>query len=205
MKIKKFFSEYKTFASKGNAIDLAIGLVIGTAFTAIVNAIVSQIIMPIISLITNSADFSEWKWVIVQGSADETGKIVGEVAIGYGVLIQAIINFIIITFVLFLVVKALNGTKQLNRDLRNRLKEMQKEKGSKLTKEEKELAKQQLLEEKKAAEAKPEVPAEPAAETPAEVPAAPAKDDNTKLLEEIRDLLKLQMQTNKEEVAQKTE
>ena len=63
-KTKKFFEEFKTFANKGNAIDLAVGVVIGSAFTKIVNNLVSGLIMPLISIITGGTDVSDWKWVI---------------------------------------------------------------------------------------------------------------------------------------------
>lgn len=97
--MKKFFEEFKTFALKGNVIDLAVGVVIGSAFTAIVNSIVNDIIMPVVGIIIGGHDFSS------------LAVTVGEAQIKYGSLIQCIVNFLIIAFVLFLVVKAMNTVK----------------------------------------------------------------------------------------------
>ena len=88
--------EFKEFISKGNAVDLAIGVIIGGAFGAIVNSIVNDLIMPLIGIILGGIDFS--------GLA----VTIGESVIAYGKLIQAIINFLIIAIVLFLIVKAIN-------------------------------------------------------------------------------------------------
>lgn len=101
--------EFKDFAMKGNVVDLAIGVIIGGAFGAIVNSVVADIISPIIGLLTGGIDFSQMKAVI--SAADEVaGK--PEVAIMYGNLINTIISFVIIAFVLFLIVKAMNAAKR---------------------------------------------------------------------------------------------
>ena len=94
--IKKFFEEFKAFAMRGNVLDMAIGVVIGGAFTAIVNSLVNDIINPAIGLFFN-ADFSE------------VGIHVGDVMIGIGSFINAIINFLIVAFVLFVVIKTINA------------------------------------------------------------------------------------------------
>ena len=93
--IKKFFEEFKAFAMRGNVLDMAVGVVIGSAFTAIVNSLVGDIISPLIGLFFN-ADFSA---VVIP---------VGEVGIGIGAFLNAVINFIIVAFVLFLVIKTIN-------------------------------------------------------------------------------------------------
>ena len=90
--IKKFFEEFKAFAMRGNVLDMAVGVVIGGAFTSIVNSLVNDIINPAIGLFFN-ADFSE------------VGIHVGDVMIGIGSFINAIINFLIVAFVLFVVIK----------------------------------------------------------------------------------------------------
>ena len=94
--IKKFFEEFKAFAMRGNVLDMAVGVVIGGAFTAIVNSLVNDIINPAIGLFFN-ADFSD------------VGIHVGDVMIGIGSFINAIINFLIVAFVLFMVIKTINA------------------------------------------------------------------------------------------------
>ena len=94
--MKKFIEEFKQFAMRGNVLDMAVGVVIGGAFTAIVNSLVNDIINPAIGLFFN-ADFSE------------VGIHVGDVMIGIGSFINAIINFLIVAFVLFVVIKTINA------------------------------------------------------------------------------------------------
>lgn len=96
--------EFKTFAMKGNVVDLAVGVIIGGAFGKIVAALVDQILMPPIGMAIGGVDFSQLKLVIQAAAAD--GK--GEVAIGYGVFVQAVVNFLIIAWALFMVIKAMN-------------------------------------------------------------------------------------------------
>ena len=93
--IKNFFEEFKAFAMRGNVLDMAVGVVVGSAFTAIVNSLVNDIISPIIGLFFN-ADFSD---VVIQ---------IGDVGIGVGAFLNAIINFLIVAFVLFVTIKAIN-------------------------------------------------------------------------------------------------
>ena len=94
--IKKFFDEFKAFAMRGNVLDMAVGVVVGSAFTAIVNSLVNDIISPIIGLFFN-ADFSD---VVIQ---------IGDVGIGVGSFLNAVINFLIVAFVLFVVIKFVNS------------------------------------------------------------------------------------------------
>ena len=96
--------EFKEFISRGNAIDLAIGVIIGAAFSGIVNSLVADLFMPLIGIILGGIDFSGL-----------TVKI-GSAVLPYGKLIQAIINFLIIAFVLFLLVKAINKFKSNKED-----------------------------------------------------------------------------------------
>lgn len=88
--------EFKEFAIKGNALELAVGVIIGGAFQSIVKSLVDDIIMPLISLLIGNVDFAEWTWQI------------GNATIHYGSFISAIVNFLLIAFSLFLVVKYLN-------------------------------------------------------------------------------------------------
>ncbi len=92
--MKKFFEEFKAFAVKGNAMDLAVGMMVGAAFTSIVNSLVNNIISPLIGLLVK-VDFSD---LVLK---------IGEVDVQYGAFIMAIINFLIVALVLFFVVKAM--------------------------------------------------------------------------------------------------
>ena len=96
--MKKFFEEFKAFAIKGNAMDLAVGMMVGAAFTSIVNSLVNNIISPLIGLLVK-VDFSD---LVLK---------IGEVDVQYGAFIMAIINFLIVALVLFFVVKAMNMLK----------------------------------------------------------------------------------------------
>ncbi|MDO4811437.1 MAG: large-conductance mechanosensitive channel protein MscL [Eubacteriales bacterium] len=107
--MKKFLSEFKEFAMRGNVIDLAIGVVIGGAFGKITTSLVNDIIMPLISMITGGIDFSTWKWILKAGVGVEGDpNFVAEVAVNFGNLIAVILDFIIIAFVIFLMIKAMN-------------------------------------------------------------------------------------------------
>ena len=110
--MKKFIEEFKTFIAKGNVLDMAVGVVVGTAFKAIVSSLVADIIMPVIGCLLGDVNFTELKWVLVESVAevvDETGAVitpaVAEVAVKYGQFIQYIIDFVIIAFAMFIVVK----------------------------------------------------------------------------------------------------
>lgn len=98
--MKKLFSEFKEFISKGSVIDLAVGVIIGAAFKTIVDSLVGDIISPLIGLFADT-NFSELAWQV------------GGVSIGYGAFITAVINFLIMALVLFLLVKAINATRTL--------------------------------------------------------------------------------------------
>ncbi|MBR6025939.1 MAG: large conductance mechanosensitive channel protein MscL [Firmicutes bacterium] len=92
--------EFKEFIAKGNVMDLAVGVIIGGAFQAIVNSLVNDILMPIIGVITGGIDFSS------------LAITVGEASINYGMFIQNIIYFLIVAWVIFLVVKAINKMRR---------------------------------------------------------------------------------------------
>ena len=111
--MKKFFEEFKTFAMRGNVIDMAVGVVIGGAFGKITTSIVNDIIMPLISMITGGVDFSQWKWVLKEAILDAEGTVVSaEVAVKFGNTIAIILDFIIIAFAVFCLVKALNSLRR---------------------------------------------------------------------------------------------
>ncbi|GHE23501.1 large-conductance mechanosensitive channel protein MscL [Sphingobacterium griseoflavum] len=104
-----FFKEFKEFAMRGSVVDLAVGVVIGGAFGKIVTSLVNDIIMPPIGYLTGGVDFSNLKYVITP--ADEAAGIT-EVAINYGTFVNVVIQFIIVAFCIFLVIKGLNSLKK---------------------------------------------------------------------------------------------
>ena len=101
--MKKFIQEFKNFAIKGNMIDMAIGIIIGTAFNKVVNVLVKKIVMPPLSLMTEGVNLSEKKYVLREAYGD-----IEEVAIGYGELIEVLIDFAIISLTIFVVIKFMN-------------------------------------------------------------------------------------------------
>lgn len=103
------FKEFKDFISKGNVFDMAVGIIIGGAFGKIVASLVNDVLMPIIGLILGGVNFTELKWVFKAG--DEAAKI-PEAALYYGKFIQNIVDFIIIAFTIFLLVKFINKLKK---------------------------------------------------------------------------------------------
>ena len=108
--MKKFFEEFKAFAMRGNVIDLAVGVVIGGAFGKITTSIVNDIIMPVISMLTGGIAFEDWKLVMKEAVLAADGTVeTAEVAITYGNTIAIILDFIIIAFAVFCMVKAINS------------------------------------------------------------------------------------------------
>ena len=101
-------TEFKEFAMRGNVIDLAVGVVIGGAFGKIVSSLVDNIIMPFVGLLTGGVDFSKWAWTLRAASVDAAGAEVPALSVGIGSFINAVIQFIIIAFAIFLLVKAIN-------------------------------------------------------------------------------------------------
>jgi large conductance mechanosensitive channel len=105
--------EYKEFISRGNVVDLAVGVVIGGAFGKIVGSLVNDIVMPPIGLLLSGVNFKDIKWVIRKPEMDAAGAVAKpEVAINIGNFIQVGIEFLIIAWVIFLVVKAINSMKK---------------------------------------------------------------------------------------------
>ncbi|MDN5314565.1 MAG: large conductance mechanosensitive channel [Clostridiales bacterium] len=103
--------EFKKFILRGNVIDLAVAVVIGAAFGAIVSSLVNDIIMPVIGYITAGVSFSDLKIVLTPAVMEANEVVKPEVAIAYGNLIQTIIQFLIIGFTIFLVVKAISNMR----------------------------------------------------------------------------------------------
>ena len=109
MEKKGIVTEFKEFITRGNVMDMAVGIIIGGAFTAIVTSLVNDLLMPIIGAIFGGIDFTSLKYVI--RAADEAAGI-EEAAIRYGSFIQAIVNFLLIAIVIFLLVKGLNKLRR---------------------------------------------------------------------------------------------
>ena len=101
-------AEFKEFAMRGNVIDLAVGVVIGGAFGKIVTALVDKVIMPPLGLLIGGVDFSKMAIVLKEATVDAAGKEVPAVVLAYGEFINALVQFVIVAFAIFLVVKAIN-------------------------------------------------------------------------------------------------
>jgi large conductance mechanosensitive channel len=99
--------EFKAFVMRGNVLDLAVGVVIGAAFGKIVSSLVGDVLMPPIGLVLGGVDFAQFGWVLKPAVGDKPA-----VMLGIGKLIQAIVDFLIIAFVIFLVVKVVNRMKR---------------------------------------------------------------------------------------------
>lgn len=104
--MKKFLGEFKTFALKGNMIDLAVGMIIGSAFTGIVGSLVNDIFMPLLSVFTGKIDFNNL--MIVLGSGDNAATI------NYGTFLTQVVNFLVVSFVIFLLVRQINKLQRLH-------------------------------------------------------------------------------------------
>ena len=103
-KSKGFFGEFKQFIARGNVMDMAVGVIIGGAFGKISASLVNDVIMPLLSMLTGGIDFSAWKWVL-KAAEGETP----EVAVNFGLFLAAILDFIVIAFAVFCMIKAINS------------------------------------------------------------------------------------------------
>ena len=103
-------TEFKEFAARGSVVDLAVGVIIGASFGKIVTSLVDQVIMPPIGLLLGNVDFARLQWVLKP--EDPATEAVEKVAIQYGAFINTLIQFLIVAFVVFLLVKAINGLRR---------------------------------------------------------------------------------------------
>lgn len=117
-----FFQEFKNFAIKGNMIDMAVGIVIGTAFNNVISTIVKKLVMPPLSLLTDGVKLADKKYVLRQAS--ETSE---EIAIGYGELMEVLIDFFIIAFTIFVIIKFINRFKKKAEDPQDKTVETPKD------------------------------------------------------------------------------
>jgi large conductance mechanosensitive channel len=119
--MKNFIKEFREFISRGSVMDLAVGVIIGGAFQSIINSLVNDIIMPIITLITGGIDFSNW-FIALDGSHYTTlaaAQEAGASTLNYGVFLTAVINFLLMAVVIFVMIKGMNklaATAKLTKD-----------------------------------------------------------------------------------------
>ncbi|HEC58217.1 hypothetical protein LCGC14_0774380 [marine sediment metagenome] len=102
-----FVSEFKSFAMKGNVVDMAVGIIIGAAFGKIVASLVKDIIMPPIGMLVGGVNFSELAYVMQEAQGD-----IAAVTINYGLFIQSIVDFMIVAFAIFMAIKVMNSLKK---------------------------------------------------------------------------------------------
>ncbi len=121
-KKKSIFTEFKEFISKGNVIDMAVGVIIGGAFTKIVNSVVSDIIMPAMGMLTGNIDFADLKIVLSEAVTEGDTVLKEELAIRYGVFLDALINFLLIAICVFIIVKII-GTMRAKAEKLKKKKE----------------------------------------------------------------------------------
>lgn len=122
--MKKFISDFKAFIMKGNIIDMAVGVVIGGAFGKIVTSLVNDIITPLVSILTGKVSLTELKWVINEAVIDEAGvEVTPELALTYGNFAQNIIDFLIIAFSIFIVLRIMTKAHQKLEAMKKKEKE----------------------------------------------------------------------------------
>lgn len=113
--------EFKEFAIKGNMVDMAVGIIIGTAFNSVVNTLVKEVVMPPLSLMTDGIEFADRKWVLREGVAEAEGiNAIEEIAVGYGALIESFLDFLIIGFTIFVVIRFMNSFRKKAEDVEDK-------------------------------------------------------------------------------------
>ena len=106
-------SEFKDFAMKGNLVDMAVGFVMGGAFATVVTSFINDVFMPPLGKVMGGVDFGQMKYVIQEAALNADGtEAAAEVAVRYGAFINAVISFIIVAFVMFMVIKGMNKAKK---------------------------------------------------------------------------------------------
>ena len=110
----KLMKEFKAFAMRGNVVDMAVGIVIGAAFGKIVTVLVANVVMPVVGMLLGKVDFTNLKVILKSASMDPAGKPMPgtEVAIAYGLFINTIIDFVIVAFAIFMVIKLMSMAKR---------------------------------------------------------------------------------------------
>lgn len=117
----KLFKEFKEFAVKGNMMDMAIGIIIGAAFNKVIDVLVKKVFLPPLSLLTDGVNFQDKRIVLRESVTDISGTIItNEAAIGYGALGEAFLDFIIIGFTVFVIVKFMNRLRSKSHDTQDK-------------------------------------------------------------------------------------
>ena len=111
--MKNFIEEFKAFAMRGNVMDMAVGIIIGGAFGKIVSSLVSDVIMPPIGVMLGGMNFKDLKWVMKEAQMGADGAVVTPAAtLNYGQFIQTTVDFVIVAFAIFLMIKGMNSLKK---------------------------------------------------------------------------------------------
>ena len=177
MKKNGFFAEFRKFIMRGNVIDMAVGVVVGGAFSKIVSSLVADIVTPLISLLTGKASFTELKWVLREAEIEVVDGVENIITpattVNYGTFIQYIIDFILVAFSIFIVIKAIAKLRET---------------GDKI-KETPEMIAAKKAEEEKAAAEKAEADAKAAKEAEEIVAARRAQAETAELLRDIKALI----------------
>lgn len=114
------FKEFKEFAVKGNMMDMAIGIIIGAAFNKVIDVLVKQVLMPPLTMLSSGINYADRRIVLRAADLNQAGEVVNEeVAIGYGALFEAFLDFLIIGFTVFIVVKFMNRLKNRAQDTKD--------------------------------------------------------------------------------------
>ncbi|TNJ42429.1 large conductance mechanosensitive channel protein MscL [Tamlana fucoidanivorans] len=117
----KLIKEFKEFAVKGNMMDMAIGIIIGASFNKVIDVLVKKVFLPPLSLLTDGVNFQDRKIILKEVVKDGSGTVLtDEVAIGYGALAEAFLDFLIIGFTVFIVVKFMNRLRNKAQDPKNK-------------------------------------------------------------------------------------
>ncbi|MBP9854646.1 MAG: large-conductance mechanosensitive channel protein MscL [Candidatus Omnitrophica bacterium] len=108
----KVIQEFKDFAMKGNVVDMAVGIIIGGGFGKIVSSVVNDIIMPPVGILMGGTNFKDLKWILKPASVDTAGAAKDAVTLNYGQFLQTTLDFMILAFAIFLMIKAMNKLKR---------------------------------------------------------------------------------------------
>lgn len=111
----KFIQEFKEFALKGNVMDMAVGVIIGGAFGKIVSSLVSDILMPPLGVLLGGTDFASMKLILKEATTNAAGEVVEAVTLNYGSFIQNVVDFLIIAFCIFLMIKGITKLSNLRK------------------------------------------------------------------------------------------
>ena len=113
--MSNFLKEFKEFAMKGNVVDMAVGVIIGAAFGKIVSSLVNDIIMPLIGVVTGGINFTDYKWVIQKAVMDGQEVLKPEVSMNWGAWVQTVVDFLIVAFCIFVMIKFINNLRKKQR------------------------------------------------------------------------------------------